>query len=166
MQYDDIVICFENNYKLPQLKKCTNCAPELPLLFSGITSEKRGVKSVVLWCLWAECLCFYWSNPRQAETVKAVWQLWGIMMNSWRKKNCFGFHCVFLDICSKVQLQDACGGFLYFFPSFFVSFSVLKQSCLATELNRVESNSKGWAERGEHELVSAVFDSSSGGNNE
>lgn len=71
MQYYDTVTCFENNYRLLQLKKCTNCAPELPLLLSGITSEKRGVKSVFFWCLWAEYLCFYWSNPRQAETVKA-----------------------------------------------------------------------------------------------
>lgn len=43
----------------------------------------------------------------------------------------------------------SCEGLFYFFPSLFVSFTVLRKNCLATELNRVESNSKEQAERGE-----------------
>lgn len=39
------------------------------------------------------------------------------------KSDCFGFYSVLPDFCSKVKFQDAGGGFLYFFPSFFLSAS-------------------------------------------
>lgn len=73
MQYCNTVICFENNYKWLQLKKCTNYALELPLLFSGITSEKKTVLICVFPGVFGldTCVCTG-GNLRQAEAVKAV----------------------------------------------------------------------------------------------